>query len=173
MHIAVIADTHIPARAHALPANCRARLEAAELVVHAGDHIDLASLQALRAIGPPVVAVSGNVDDRHVRAALPREARADVDGVGIAVVHDAGPARGRWERLRLRFPDARVVVFGHSHLPMIEDRDGLMILNPGSPTDRRRAPVHTMAVLETVPGGVLGAWIIDLDAPARPGAGNL
>ena len=83
----------------------------------------------------------GNVDDAAVQAALPEAATIDADGARIAVVHDAGPARGRLARLRSRFPDADAVIFGHSHLPLHErDDDGFQIFNPGSPTERRRAP---------------------------------
>lgn len=153
--IAVISDTHMPARARALPDDCLARLGAADLIVHAGDHSDAASLRALQAIGPPVVAVHGNVDTEDVRALLPAVARVRIaDGCEMAVTHDAGPAHGRLARLRRRFPEARLVVFGHSHVPLVEtDADGFTILNPGSPTDRRRQPRHTMAEVEVTGSG--------------------
>ena len=119
----------------------------AELVVHAGDMADLATLERLRAIGPPVVAVRGNVDDRALASVLPDVEQVVIAGWTIGVIHDAGPSRGRLERMRRRFPSAAAVVFGHSHVPLHETAsDGFQIFNPGSPTVRRRQPRHTMGV---------------------------
>jgi len=102
-----------------------------------------------------VIAVHGNVDDAAVREALPAIASLEVAGVTIAVLHDAGPAKGRLERMRRRFPDADAVIFGHSHLPLHERaRDGFQIFNPGSPTERRRAPGHTMGIATVEAGRV-------------------
>jgi len=169
--ICVISDTHMPRRAHTLPAACRARLARADLVIHAGDHSDAASLAALRAIGPPVVAVHGNVDGEDLRRALPATAGVEAAGLRIAVVHDAGPAAGRLARMRRRFPDAGLVVFGHSHIPLVERApDGFAILNPGSPTDRRRHPHHTMAEVEVAPGAAPRIAIVTLDGPGDPHA---
>ncbi len=146
MQIAVISDTHMPRGARRLPDDCVERLQTADLIVHAGDLIRLAVLRELESYGP-VVAVHGNVDDGEVRAALPAVASIDADGVSIAIVHDAGPARGRFARLRNRFPGADAVVFGHSHIPRHEFApDGFQIFNPGSPTERRGAPRHTMGI---------------------------
>ena len=114
----------------------------------------MAVLGELESYGP-VVAVHGNVDDEEVRQALPAVASFEVGGVTIGLVHDAGPAKGRLARLRRRFPDADAVVFGHSHIPLHERAsDGFQIFNPGSPTERRRAPAHTMG-LATVDRGRL------------------
>jgi uncharacterized protein len=148
MLLAIISDTHLPRGARRLPAECLARLAAADTIIHAGDFIRAEALESLRSLGPPVVAVHGNVDDASLRAELPASAVIDADGARIAVIHDAGPARGRLERMRRRFPDADAVVFGHSHLPLHERSadGGFQIFNPGSPTERRRAPHHTMAV---------------------------
>ena len=154
MQIAIISDTHMPRRGRRLPDRCVARLRAADLIVHAGDLITLSVLRELESYGP-VVAVHGNVDDETVRDALPETAVFDADGAQIAVVHDAGAAAGRLARLRDRFPEADAVILGHSHLPLHEfGPDGFQIFNPGSPTDRRQAPRHTMGVAEAVAGKV-------------------
>jgi putative phosphoesterase len=145
MLIAVISDTHLPRGARRLPDACVERIAAADLVLHAGDFSTLAVLRELEAIGPPVAAVHGNVDSAELRRLLPEERVVEADGARIAMVHDAGPRGGRLERMRRRFGDrAEVVVFGHSHMPLHEERDGFQIFNPGSPTERRRAPAHTM-----------------------------
>lgn len=145
MRIAVISDTHMPARGRMLPSACHERLVGADLIVHAGDLSDMATLAALRGLGPPLVAVHGNVDDRQVRAALPTSAEVEIAGLRLGVVHDGGSEQGRLRRLRARFPDADLVVFGHSHIPLHQVAESFQILNPGSPTDRRRQPRHTMA----------------------------
>jgi uncharacterized protein len=144
MEIAIVADTHMPRGARRLPDACVARLRGADLIVHAGDLARLEVLRQLESYGR-VVAVYGNVDDAALRGLLPERATIDGGGVRIGVVHDAGPARGRLERLRNRFPGAHAVIFGHSHIPLHERAgDGFQIFNPGSPTERRRAPRHTM-----------------------------
>jgi putative phosphoesterase len=110
-----------------------------------------------------VIAVHGNVDDFEVRAALPATAIAEAGGARIAVVHDAGPRHGRLRRLRLRFPDADAVIFGHSHIPLHEtDNEGFQIFNPGSPTERRRSPRHTMGLAQAN-NGRLSFELIELD----------
>jgi putative phosphoesterase len=144
--VAVIADTHLPRGRRALPPSCVERLRAADLIVHAGDLSSLAFLEELEAYGE-TVAVHGNVDERAVRAALPASLELDLGGHLLAVTHDAGPRVGRLERLRRRFPGAQAVIFGHSHIPLHEQSpDGFQIFNPGSPTERRRAPRHTMGM---------------------------
>ena len=154
MKIAVISDTHMPRGRRVLPEACVERLAAAELVLHAGDVMTAAVLREIEAIGPPVMAVHGNVDDVELRKALPAERVVEAGGARIAMVHDAGPRNGRLDRMRSRFPDADAVVFGHSHLPLHEERDGFQIFNPGSPTERRRAPVATMGMAEAADGQV-------------------
>jgi putative phosphoesterase len=148
VRLALISDTHLPRGRRALPAACVAHLRGADLILHAGDVATLEVLDALRALGPPVEAVHGNVDDARLRMALPAARIVRAGGAAIAMVHDAGPAAGRLARLRARFPGADAVVFGHSHIPLHErdDDSGFQIFNPGSPTDRRRQPVHTMGV---------------------------
>jgi uncharacterized protein len=148
VRLAIVSDTHLPRGGRALPAACVERLRAADAILHAGDFVELAVLEEIRALGPPVRAVAGNVDSAELHARLPATLTVRAEGVRIAMVHDAGPAAGRLARLRRRFPDADAVVFGHSHLPLHEERDGFQIFNPGSPTERRRAPRHTMGVAE-------------------------
>ncbi|HEX2084748.1 MAG TPA: metallophosphoesterase family protein [Solirubrobacteraceae bacterium] len=154
MRLAVVADTHLPRGRRRLPDACVEHLRAADLILHAGDLSTLATLEALEALGPPVVAVLGNVDEPALARRLPQERTIDAEGARIAIVHDAGPSRGRLERMRLRFPDAVAVVFGHSHIPLHEEREGFQIFNPGSPTDRRRQPRHTMGLADAVSGRV-------------------
>ena len=146
MLIAVVSDTHMPRGRRRLPDACVERMRSADLIVHAGDFTAPEVLDELEALGPPVAAVHGNVDTAELRARLPETRLVDAAGARIAIVHDAGPSRGRLERMRLRFPEAQAVVFGHSHIPLHEERDGFQIFNPGSPTDRRRQPKHTMGV---------------------------
>jgi putative phosphoesterase len=154
VRIAVISDTHLPKGRRRLPEDCVARIAEAELVLHGGDVMTLDVLREIEAIGPPVTAVHGNVDSDDLRRLLPAERLVDADGARIAMVHDAGPAHGRLERLRLRFPGADAVVFGHSHMPLHEEGDGFQIFNPGSPTERRRAPMRTMGMAQVNEGRV-------------------
>jgi putative phosphoesterase len=144
--IAIIADTHLPRGRRRLPEACFARLREAELILHAGDFSTVAVLEELRALGPDLVAVHGNVDEPALADLLPAEAEIELGGARLAMTHDAGPARGRLVRLRARFPHADAVVFGHSHIPLHEAEGGFQIFNPGSPTDRRRQPEHTMGL---------------------------
>jgi hypothetical protein len=154
--LAIVSDTHMPRGSRRLPVE---RLRDADLILHAGDLSTTAVLDELEAIGPPVFAVYGNVDEPALRERLPEERTVEVEGVRIAMVHDAGPAKGRLERMRIRFPEADAVVFGHSHIPLHEERDGFQIFNPGSATDRRRQPRHTMGVAEVADGAVRFAHI--------------
>jgi len=153
----VIADTHLPRRASALPAGLIPYLERADLILHAGDLMDPTLLDELAAYAP-VRAVGGNLDPPEAR--LPETVEFEFGGVRIAMIHDSGPKRGRRNRMRRRFPGARVVVFGHSHIPWLEDEE-LLLLNPGSPTDRRRQPEHTFALL-CVEGGEVRAEVLAL-----------
>jgi putative phosphoesterase len=161
--LAVISDTHLPRGNRALPDACVERLQAADLILHAGDFVTGAVLTELRALGPPVEAVHGNVDDPEVRSRLPSARMVTAAGARIAMVHDAGAAAGRLERMRRRFADADAVVFGHSHMPLHErdDVSGFQIFNPGSPTDRRRQPAHTMGQAR-VKDGQLSFELIEL-----------
>jgi putative phosphoesterase len=153
----VIADTHLPRRPIALPEGLISYLERADLILHAGDLMDPTLLDELAAYAP-VRAVGGNLDPPEAR--LPETVEFEFGGVSIAMIHDSGPKRGRRNRMRRRFPGARVVVFGHSHIPWLEDEE-LLLLNPGSPTDRRRQPEHTFALL-CVEGGEVRAEVLAL-----------
>ena len=162
MLVAVIADTHMPRAARRLPDGCLARLRAADLILHAGDVVTPAVLDEIEALGPPVAAVHGNMDSPELTRRLPAERIVDAAGARIALLHDAGPARGRLTRLRRRFPDADAVVFGHSHIPLHEAAGGFQIFNPGSPTERRRQPRHTMGIAR-IDGGRAVFELVALD----------
>jgi putative phosphoesterase len=163
MLIAIIADTHMPRGPRRLPDECLRRLREADLIVHAGDLMTISVLDELRSLGP-VMAVHGNMDDAAVREAVPATIELDLGGgLTLAVIHDAGPRQRRIERLRRRFPSARAVIFGHSHIPLHErDADGFQIFNPGSPTERRRAPRHTMGIAR-INEGEIDFELISLD----------
>ena len=170
MLIAVISDTHMPRGPRRLPEDCVARMAAADLILHAGDVMSATTLAEFELLGPPLLAVHGNVDDEDLRRALPIERVVDAEGAAIGMVHDAGPTKGRLQRLRRRFPDADAVVFGHSHIALHEEEDGFQIFNPGSPTERRRSPAHTMGEAR-VQEGRLSFELITLAAAggAQPG----
>jgi uncharacterized protein len=138
----------MPRGARRVPETCVEAMRAADLIVHAGDLSGVEVLAWLDSLGPPVRAVQGNVETAEVRERLPESLEFSLEGHRIAVIHDAGPAKGRLERMRLRFPEAVAVVFGHSHLPLHEEDGGFQIFNPGSPTERRRAPRHSFGVAE-------------------------
>ena len=163
----VLADTHIPRRARRLPGALSPHLRQADLILHAGDLLEASVLDEL-ALYAPVRAVKGNVDGPDVE--LPATLEFEFGGVPVAMIHDSGPKRGRRGRMRRRFPEARVVVFGHSHVPFLEDEDGLLLLNPGSPTDKRRQPEHTFALLRAE-GGEVRAEVLTL-LPAAPELGR-
>src|SRR5215216_6384496 len=127
MLIAVISDTHMPRGRRRLPLE---RLRDTDLILHAGDFVTAGVLDALEAVGPAMLGVYGNLDEAAVRARLPEVRVVVAEGVRIGMVHDAGPARGRLERMRRRFPDADAVVFGHSHVPLHEQAGGFQIFNP-------------------------------------------
>jgi putative phosphoesterase len=152
--IAVIADTHMPKGRRALPDECVARIRAAGALIHAGDFSAASVLAELRQLCPVVLGVHGNVDDAELRRELPESLSLEVGGRTLALVHDAGPSKGRLERMRARFPVADAVVFGHSHLPLHEEENGFQIFNPGSPTERRRAPEASMGLLHAEPSGL-------------------
>jgi putative phosphoesterase len=163
MLVAVISDTHLPRGARRLPEACVERIAAADLLLHAGDFSTLEVLRELESIGPPLIGVHGNVDSVDLRRLLPAERVVEAERARIAMVHDAGPRAGRLERMRRRFGErADVLVFGHSHLPLHEQApDGFQIFNPGSPTDRRRAPTHTMGLID-IHGGLARCEVVHL-----------
>ena len=161
MQLAIISDTHMPRGARALPRECVERMRAADAILHAGDLVALEVLELLESLGPPVHAIHGNVDDPEVRMRLPAVRLVEAEGARIVMTHDGGPAAGRLGRLRRRFPGADAVVFGHSHMPLHERGDGFQIFNPGSPTERRRAPSRTMGVA-TARAGRLEFELVEL-----------
>ncbi len=168
MRVAILSDTHFPGRGTALPDACVAVIARSDLVIHAGDVADMATLTLLRGFGKPLVAVHGNADDDAVRRALPATATVVVGSLTLAVTHNGGPEEGRWRRMRGRFPDADGVIFGHSHIPLHEVGDGgFFILNPGSATDRRRQPRHSMVEL-TVDKTGASVGFLAVDEPVGP-----
>ncbi|MGV9571652.1 metallophosphoesterase family protein [Streptomyces nigra] len=155
MRLLLISDTHLPKRAKALPEPLLAELPRADVVFHAGDWVDTATLDLLESRSARLVAVYGNNDGPGLRARLPEVARAELGGLRFGVVHETGAAQGREARCAARFPDLDVLVFGHSHIPWdTTAATGLRLLNPGSPTDRRRQPYCTY-MTATVDAGAL------------------
>ena len=155
MHLVLTTDTHLPRRARDLPAPLWTAIDAADVVVHAGDWVDEAALDALTARSRSLIACYGNNDGPALRARLPEIAYATVAGLRIAVVHETGASTGRTERCAARFPDVDLLVFGHSHIPWDTTAvTGLRLLNPGSPTDRRRQPFATF-MTATIEAGTL------------------
>ncbi|MDG4829221.1 metallophosphoesterase [Solwaraspora sp. WMMD1047] len=141
MRLVIMADTHLPKRARDLPAPLWDAVDGADLVIHAGDWVSVALLDELERRSRRLVGVYGNNDGPELRARLPEIARFEAAGLRIAVVHETGPAGGRDRRCAARFPDRDLLVFGHSHIPWDSTAPGgLRLLNPGSPTDRRRQP---------------------------------
>lgn len=155
MRLLAMADTHVPKRARDLPPALWRAVEAADVVVHAGDWVEVALLDELEARSTRLIAVYGNNDGPALRARLPEIARAELDGVRLAVVHETGAAAGRENRCARAFPDTDVLIFGHSHIPWDSTAGtGLRLLNPGSPTDRRRQPEHTYLTAEIRSGAL-------------------
>ncbi|QYG91395.1 metallophosphoesterase family protein [Iamia sp. SCSIO 61187] len=167
MRALVLADTHLTAATlDRMPAEVWDLAAEADVVLHAGDVLDRAVLDGLRA-HTPVHAVQGNNDEGWLR--LPDELVLDLDGAAVAMVHDSGPTAGRHRRMARAFPEADVVVFGHSHAPLVErEGDGPLLVNPGSPTHRRRQPVHTVAWLDLAPGRPPSARIVEVGPLASP-----
>jgi uncharacterized protein len=159
--VAVISDTHLPRGTRALPDACVERLRASDLILHGGDFVTLAFVEELRALGPPVEGISGNMDEPALKELLLRERVVEVADVRIGMVHNAGPRLGREARLAARFPDCHAVVYGHTHVPQVERFQHLWVLNPGSPTERRSAPFHAMLILR-VDGGEIEAELVRL-----------
>ena len=143
-HLVVLSDTHLPKRARELPAGLWAEIEAADAVVHAGDWVSEGLLDEMSQRSRRLIACYGNNDGGALPERLPLIARATIEEVRLAVIHETGPAAGREQRMDAQFPDADLLVFGHSHIPWDSvTPNGLRLLNPGSPTDRRRQPFCT------------------------------
>jgi putative phosphoesterase len=153
--LVIVADTHVPQRARGLPAEVWEAIVVADVVIHAGDWVDVALLDEFEARARRLVGVYGNNDGPELRARLPEVARANIAGVRMAVIHETGAAKGREDRCAARFPDDDVLVFGHSHIPWdTTTSTGLRLLNPGSPTDRRREPHCTYMTAVALDGGI-------------------
>ena len=153
IRLLLLADTHVPKRARTLPDAVRRAASEVDLIVHAGDWVTEAVLDELLALGP-VLGVWGNNDGPDLRARLPEIARAEIEGVRVAVVHETGASAGREKRMDAAFGDTDLLVFGHSHIPWDTSPAGMRLLNPGSPTDRRRQPRCTMMTLTVSDGEV-------------------
>lgn len=159
----MLSDTHAPRRWRRCPPAVADHLRDADLVLHAGDVCIPDVLDELAGYAP-VRAVCGNNDGPDVVAwGAPETAEFDVAGLRVAMIHDSGPAPGRLNRMRRRFPSADVVVFGHSHIPWDESGGGLRIFNPGSPTDRRRQPHGTVGLWRVEGGELVSAEIVPVD----------
>ena len=160
----IMSDTHVPVRAKTLPDRLWEAVDTCDLVVHAGDWMDPGLLDALVGRAPEVVGVWGNNDGPELRARLPEVARFEAGGLRFAVTHETGAAQGRERRMAARFPDTDVLVFGHSHIPWDSRADtGLRLLNPGSPTDRRRQPTHTWLTATAVDGELRRVDLVHLE----------
>ena len=156
MKVVVLADTHTHGMKRTLPFGAWPYIETADHILHAGDVVEPGLLDELSSFAPLSV-VAGNCDGHDIRAWGAEEAvEIELDGIRIGMIHDSGPSSGRRLRMQKRFPDARVVVFGHSHIPINEDEDGLLLFNPGSPTWKRRAPFPSMGILWVENGEVEG-----------------
>lgn len=161
MRLLIISDTHVPTRARDLPARVWDEVDAADVVIHAGDWMDIALLDSLEERAARLIACWGNNDGPELRERLPEVARETLDGVRVTVTHEAGTAKGRDTRMAAAYPDTDVLVFGHSHIPWdttvarASEGGELRLLNPGSPTDRRRQPHHTY-MTAVIADGVLG-----------------
>ena len=168
VNLLLLADTHVPRRARDLPAQVWAAVDAADAVLHAGDWVDAGLLDRLEERARRLVGVWGNNDGPVLRARLPEVARAVLGDVRFAVVHETGPASGRETRCATAYPDTDVLVFGHSHIPWdTTTASGLRLLNPGSPTDRRRQPHATYLTATADQGRLAGVTLHRL--PPRPG----
>jgi len=161
--VVALADTHAPRRWRRCPPVLAAYLRKADLILHAGDVCTAALLDELAGYAPLHV-VRGNNDGRDVADwGAPDTLEVEIAGLPVAMVHDSGQAAGRMARLRRRFPDASLVVFGHSHIPLDVAGEDFRIFNPGSPTDRRRQPHGTIGLLEIDDGDLVSARIIGVD----------
>jgi putative phosphoesterase len=160
MRVVVLADTHAPRRWRVCPPRVAGHLRGADLILHAGD-VCTASVLTELAQYAPVITVRGNNDGPDVAEwGAPETVELDLDGLSVAMVHDSGPASGRMVRMRLAFPAAALVVFGHSHIPLDQSAGDLRIFNPGSPTDRRRQPHGTLGLLRIDSGRLTEASIV-------------
>jgi len=160
MRVAVLSDTHAPRHWKTMPVRVAEIVTGVDLILHAGDVCVPQVLDELAAFAP-VRVVLGNNDGLDIAAwGAPEKIELDLDGLAVAMIHDSGPAQGRIRRMRRRFPEADLVVYGHSHIPMDLTENGLRIFNPGSATDRRRQPYGTVGLLQIRAGRVESAHIV-------------
>lgn len=165
MRLLLLADTHVPKRARDLPAEVWTAVDHADVVVHAGDWVDGSLLDQVEQRSRRLVGVWGNNDGPALRERLPEVARVSIAGIRLAVVHETGPAAGREARCAAAYPDTDVLVFGHSHIPWDTSTDtGLRLLNPGSPTDRRRQS-HGTYLTATAAAGWLTEVVLHRVSP--------
>jgi putative phosphoesterase len=164
-----MADTHVPMRARDLPAELWTAVDSADVVVHAGDWVEVSLLDALESRAKRLVGCYGNNDGPALRDRLPEIGHADLNGLRLAVIHETGPATGREQRCAARFPDVDVLVFGHSHIPWdTVAPGGLRLLNPGSPTDRRRQPRATYLTAAITDGQLTDVHLHELPSRSQP-----
>ncbi|TSD98140.1 metallophosphoesterase [Skermania sp. ID1734] len=164
MRLLLLTDTHIPARARDLPPRVWKEVAVADVVIHAGDWIDIGFLDALESAAKRLIGCWGNNDGPPLRARLPERADATLDGLLFTVVHETGAAKGREARMSRLYPDTDVLVFGHSHIPWDTTTEtGLRLLNPGSPTDRRRQPFCTYMTASVEAGALIDVTLHRLD----------
>jgi putative phosphoesterase len=153
MRLVLTADTHLPKRARRLPALLWEAIDAADVVVHAGDWVSVTLLDEMTTRSRRLVGVYGNNDGADLRARLPEVAREELAGLRMAVVHETGAKLGREQRCAALFPDCDLLVFGHSHIPWDTTAPGgLRLLNPGSPTDRRSQSHATFMTADITAG---------------------
>jgi putative phosphoesterase len=163
LRLLVVSDTHVPSRARTLPSRVWAAVENADVVFHAGDWVTAALLDEFEHRSQRLIAVYGNNDGPELRRRLPETASVTLDGVRFAMVHETGPAKGRERRCEALYPDADVLVFGHSHIPWdTTSPGGLRLLNPGSPTDRRRQPVCTYLSATVDAGNLVDVRLVEV-----------
>jgi uncharacterized protein len=169
VQLVIMADTHVPKRARDLPGELWAAVESADVVLHAGDWVEPPLLDELERRSQRLVAVHGNNDGSELQRRLPLVARAELGGVRFAVVHETGDAKGRERRCEEEYDDVDVLVFGHSHIPWdTTTPSGLRLLNPGSPTDRRRQPHCTFMTAHVSDGQLLDVRLHRLPPRSRP-----
>jgi len=162
--VIVVSDTHVPQRAHGLSRGLWADIDAADVVIHAGDWIDPAVLDAFEQRAQRLVGVYGNNDGAEIRQRLPQVAAATIEGLRITVVHETGPASGREQRCDRDFAGSDLLIFGHSHIPWDSvSSAGMRLLNPGSPTDRRRQPACTYLRMVIDVGRIVATELVVTD----------
>lgn len=166
LRLLLVSDTHVPKRARALPDQVWAAVADADVVFHAGDWVTAELLDDFERRSRRLVGVYGNNDGADLRQRLPETVSVSLGGVRFSMIHETGPAKGREERCEALFPDADVLVFGHSHIPWdTTTAGGLRLLNPGSPTDRRRQPVCTYMTAAVDNGRLLEVELVEVRTP--------